>query len=168
MVKFYNNLQTSYLPLLPWERKRLMLGLYLVPVFLLFGGAVCYFMLSNIRVSGAQIFIYFISGMAAIGLGIVAWSVRDLVLDLRDNEKMILKGQITRKEYVNFSRGKKENQVTYFFYFGEEKIRVRGDLYYKFNEGDFIEIQMAKRSYDIIFKSSLIQPNTMSDGLKTN
>ena len=108
---------------------------------------------------------YFILGMMAIGLGIVAWSVRDIILDLRDNKKMILKGQITRKEYDFLPRERNRGRGTYYFYFGEEKIRVRGDLYYKFNEGDFIEIQMAKRSYDVIFKSSLLPADTMSDGL---
>jgi hypothetical protein len=117
---------------------------------------------------GSQIFIYFISGIGVIGLGIVLWSMRDIVLDLRDNEKMILKGQVTRKEHDIISREINNGRGTYYLYFGEEKILVRGDLYHKFHEGDFIEIQQAKRAYNMIFKSSILPPDAMSDGLKNN
>lgn len=161
MTKTSNLLKVSYAPLDAGERKKLKKGFYFIPFFVLFAGGVIYFMLS-MSVGGDDFFTYGIIGMAVFFGLLIFWIVRGIVLDLKDNEKKVLQGLITVKQ-TNRSTGGKRNRRSYYFYFGDKRMRVEPHLYHKFEEGDLIEIHQAKRVYNVIFKSELLKRGALPE-----
>lgn len=151
------------------ERNKLKIGLYIMPFAVLFVSGVLYFMLS--MSFGESYFFWGVCFMGTVFFGIILWTLRAIVLDLRDNEKKIIEGVITRKEKIvttaTRASGRRSRRTrtkrTYLFYFGDTKMQVQADLYNKFDEGDFVEIHMAKRVYSVIFKAEKIKSGQMMD-----
>ena len=88
---------------------------------------------------------------------------RAFKLDLKENEKKIWQGLITNKHYTVRSNKNSKSTYTYYFYFGEQKRSISEEIYNQFNEGDMIEIHLAKRVWGVYFDTKLLKENAMPE-----
>lgn len=88
---------------------------------------------------------------------------RAFKLDLKENEKKIWQGLITDKDYTVRSNKNSKSTYTYYFYFGDQKRSISKEIYNQFNEGDMIEIHLAKRVWGVYFDTKLLKENAMPE-----
>lgn len=123
--------------------------------------AVFAFILLSRSVTGG--FFYFVLAVAGAILAVVYWIRKQLALDLQDGEKTIVQGTVTGKDRTwsaarpGFGSGtihrSSGSGVMHCFYFGENKVRVDGATYRKYDQGDCIELHTGKRMSSIVFSS---------------
>ncbi len=88
---------------------------------------------------------------------------RAFKLDLKENEKKIWQGLITNKHYTVQSSKNSKSTYTYYFYFGDQKRSISEEIYNQFNEGDMIEIHLAKRVWGVYFDTKLLKENAIPE-----
>lgn len=151
MDRYY---KTEDRPLEPHELRKLKQGIWVIPFFLVFF-VVFFVILFNFVEYQDGFFFWVPVGFAIFFALIMGYIIRGFLLDLRYQTKEVFQGLITRKEWRR--SGGKSKSTTYYFYFGEKRMRVELNIYGKFEEGDLIEIHRSRRLYNMIYKTELLK-----------